>query len=163
MTSTDDAPATDASRARRWLRPLGIAVGGVTVAVVALGVIVYFGFLGGPPPDVDESDLTGVWKGDQGGEMHFREDGGFSATNISLGADCAPGEGAPAEGARISGTGTWKLEDFPDEGPGADIAFRPDSGRVEKCRMRASFPDPDTPSKLYLMHEIGGHEVYKRK
>ncbi|MDJ1135644.1 hypothetical protein NMN56_027565 [Streptomyces iconiensis] len=161
-----DGAAPQGAAPSKGPRPLFVALGAVALLLVLLAAWAYFGLFGGPPPDVDESDLTGGWKGNRGGQMHFREDGRFSAEGIALSAACAPADAPPGENARVAGTGTWKLGEIHDEGPGALITFRPEGGSgggAGSCEMKAVFVGPDSPTSLYLTHDDGGGQVYERK
>lgn len=90
----------------------------------------------------------------------FHGNGRFTATNIALNTLCskrttrASTSGHPA-------TGTWKLDEVPDEGPGTRVIFDAKNGSVRNCLMGSIFGGEKPLSEMRLRHEYG-KELHRR-
>ena len=112
-------------------------------------------------PDIGKADIVGVWKSNRGGTLDFRQGGEFVAEDVTLGPDCDPKSERP-DGDRASGKGTWSVDTFSDENPGAKMRFEPEDGPVRSCTVWTTFTTGDPASLMYLLHDGGDGERYKR-
>ncbi|WP_314174876.1 hypothetical protein [Streptomyces winkii] len=111
-------------------------------------------------PDIEESDIVGVWKSNRKGTLEFRSDGRFVATDVTLGPNCDPESERPMR-ERVSGTGTWKVGAFSDENPGAKMTFKPRGGPVHSCPVWSAFTTDDPTDGMRLVHDDGTGERYR--
>ncbi|MFD3516663.1 hypothetical protein [Streptomyces sp. NPDC058657] len=126
--------------------------------------LVYVAFLALPGhEEPSRSSVVGTWTSPEGGTLTFEDDGTFSGTAISTPDSCLPGN-TSYENNRMSGSGTWRLGSFPEEGPGAGIHFEPSRGNPVKAfpvwAVLLSGPQPRT---MYLLHDDGTGERYRRR
>lgn len=111
--------------------------------------------------EATRADAIGVWESQSGGRMEFHENGRFTATNIALNNLCSKDDDA-FQHKRTSGTGTWKLAEVPDEGPGTRIVFDAKNGSVRNCLMWTVFTGEKPLSRMQLRHQFGETERYRR-
>lgn len=124
-----------------------------TVAVLTFGCAT--------EPAAKRADAIGVWESQSGGHMEFHGNGRFTAANIALDTACSKEDDA-FQHKRTSGTGTWKLEEVPDEGPGTRIVFDAKNGSIRNCLMWSVFTGKKPLSEMRLRHQGGEPERYRR-
>ncbi|MEU6744756.1 hypothetical protein ABZ914_00855 [Spirillospora sp. NPDC046719] len=113
-------------------------------------------------PEVERSELIGVWKSDRGGVIDFRTDGTFTAQNIAFPDQCKVTGGEYADRYRVSGTGTWVVGNHSDEPYGAVMEFHPKGDRpmTGSCTVWAPLV-PEDHSTMHLMYD-NADEPYRR-
>jgi hypothetical protein len=131
------------------------------LTLVALGYLVLAILVPGYSPP-SRASIVGIWVSPEGGKTEFSEDGRFVGDNISIPYSCHS-TGVAKRGGRISGVGEWNLDTFPDETPGAKVDFKPRSDRLlAECPVRA-IPVDESSKEIYLLHDDGMGERYRRK
>ncbi|MFF0526256.1 hypothetical protein ACFYTC_46835 [Actinomadura nitritigenes] len=103
-------------------------------------------------PHAKRSDSIGLWENSVGGRMEFRDDGRFIATSIPLDPRCTE-EDDPLQHKQGSGAGTWKLEGFPDEGPGAHIILDVKNDSAGYCDIWTVFTGAKPLSEMQLLYQ----------